>query len=87
VNIRKDEARGGVRAGVWIARTLLAALSACAAMQCQRSGNTGAPSETQRSGFGGERTSSGMSEPARLRGGERYAACEDDAAQTSAAEI
>ena len=38
----------------------------------------GVPAEAQQSGFGGERTSSGVNEACRLRQAERYAACEDD---------
>ena len=38
----------------------------------------GAPTRTQRSGFGGERTSSGVNEACRLRRAEGYAACEDE---------
>ena len=38
----------------------------------------GGPAEAQQSGFGGERTSSGVNEACRLRRAERYAACEDD---------
>lgn len=40
--------------------------------------NFRAPAGTQRSGSGGERTSSGMDEPCRLRRGEGYGACEDE---------
>ena len=39
----------------------------------------GAPSKTKRSGFAGERRSSGMSEPCYLRQGEGYGACDDEA--------
>ena len=39
---------------------------------------TGVPAEPQRSGFGGERTSSGMSELAASAGSEGYGACEDE---------
>lgn len=38
----------------------------------------GAPDGARRSGSGGERTSSGASEPCRTRRGKRYGACEDD---------
>ena len=38
----------------------------------------GVPAEAQQSGFGGERTSSGVNEACRLRQAERYAACEDE---------
>ena len=37
-----------------------------------------APTKARRSGFCGERTSSGMSEPWHLCRGERYVVCEDD---------
>ena len=37
------------------------------------------PGKTQRSGFAGERRSSGMSEPCRFRQGEGYVACDDEA--------
>ena len=40
----------------------------------------GAPGETQRNGFAGERRSSGASELSRLRGSEGYGACDDDEA-------
>ena len=39
----------------------------------------GAPGETQRSGFAGERRNSGMSDPRRLRRGEGYGASDDEA--------
>jgi len=39
----------------------------------------GAPGETQRSGFAGERRSSGTSEPCRWRRGEGHGACDDEA--------
>ncbi len=39
----------------------------------------GSPGKTQRSGFVGERRSSGMSEPCRLRRGEGYGACDEEA--------
>ena len=38
-----------------------------------------APGKTQRSGFAGERRSSGMSEPCRFRQGEGCEACDDEA--------
>lgn len=38
-----------------------------------------APGKTQRSGFAGERRSSGMSEPCRFRQGEGCGACDDEA--------
>ncbi len=38
----------------------------------------GAPAGAQRSGSGGERRSSGMSEPCRSRRGEGYGACDDE---------
>lgn len=42
-------------------------------------GQNGAPGEAQRSGFAGERRSSGMSEFSPLRGGnEGYGACDDE---------
>lgn len=40
--------------------------------------NIRVPAETQRSGFGGERTSSGMDETSPTGGGEGYEACEDE---------
>lgn len=39
----------------------------------------GAPAQTQRSGLRGERSRSEVSETCRLRRGERYAACGDEA--------
>ena len=42
-----------------------------------RTYKTGSPPEPSASGSGGERRSSGMSEPCRLRLGERYEACDD----------
>ena len=39
----------------------------------------GDPSKTQRNGFTGERRSSKMSKPCRLRQGEGYGACDDEA--------
>ncbi len=41
----------------------------------------GAPAEAQRSGSGGERRNSGMSEPCRPRQGEGYGACDDEVAR------
>ena len=43
-----------------------------------RRDKNGAPAEAQRSGFGGERTSSEMNELCRLWQSERYGACEDE---------
>ena len=42
--------------------------------------NYGAPAETQRSGFGGERTSTEMNEALPLGEDERYGGCEDESA-------
>ena len=56
----------------------LASLGHPAALR-KYAGGKGDPAEAQRSGFGGERSRSGMNDTCRLRRGERYAACGDEA--------